>query len=97
VTFQQRPSTYRIERAPTGRARCRACKRCIAKGQPRVAITAFVRPGRSAKLLRCAECLDARFGAAVRAVYGEAARVPADEDVDAAEAARVRARLEGAR
>ena len=66
--FRQRPSTYTISAAPTGRARCRRCRRRIEKGATRVEIRAFVRPGRRTLLLRCADCVDARFAAAVLAV-----------------------------
>ena len=78
--FQQRPSTYKISAAPTGRARCRRwrCRRCIEKGATRVEICAFVRPGRHTLLLRCADCVDARFAAAVLAVHGRAERVPVE-------------------
>ena len=71
MTFKSRPSTYAINRAPTGRGRCRKCKHIIPKGELRIVITAFLRPGRSTHLLRCASCacLPA-FAAAVRAVYG---------------------------
>ena len=85
--FQQRPSTYKISAAPTGRARCR---RCIEKGATRVEICAFVRPGRRTLLLRCADCVDARFAAAVLAVHGRAERVPVEAAlVGSAEARRV--------
>lgn len=63
--FRQQPSTYKISAAPTGRARCRRCRRRIEKGAARVEICAFVRPGRRTLLLRCADCVDARFAAAV--------------------------------
>ena len=97
MTFKQRPSTYRIDRAPTDRARCRGCKRRLGKGELRFAITAFVRPGRSTCLVRCVDegCVDARFARAVLQVYGSAARVPADAAVKPVEAAAVRARLQG--
>ena len=96
MTFTRRPSTYQISLAPTSRARCRACKRRIERGELRIAINAFVRPGRYTQLVRCCriECLDARFGAAVLAVYGSPARVPVEAGVDIAEAAAVRARLD---
>ena len=90
MSFKTRPSTYHIGLAPTSRARCRGCKRSVQKGETRVVVTAFVRPGRSTQLVRCCRCLDARFAAAVLAVYGEADRVPADPGVTAAEATRVR-------
>ena len=86
--FRQRPSTYTISAAPTGRARCRRCRRRIEKGATRIEICAFVRPGRRTLLLRCADCVDARFAAAVLAVHGRAERVPGL--VDSAEAQRVR-------
>ena len=78
--FKTRPSTYAINRAPTGRGRCRKCKQCIPKGELRIVITAFLRPGRSTPLLRCSSCacLPA-FAAAVKAVYGNVSRVPGEE------------------
>ena len=94
MTFKQRPSTYRISIAPSNRARCRACKRRVDKGELRIAITAFVRPGRSTQLVRCVQCVDARFGAAMLAVYGTPARVPAEASVSVADATAVRTRLQ---
>ena len=95
MPFSARPSTYRIEAAPTGRACCRRCRRAVPKGALRVAITAFVRPGRSTLLYRCAraECLDAAFARAVLATYKTPGAVPAAEGVDAHDAQRVRASL----
>ena len=91
MTFYARPSVYRIDRAPTSRGKCRKCKQPIQKGHLRVAITAFVRPNRATCLLRCASCacLPA-FAAAIRAVYGSAARVPGEA------ATELRAQLQGA-
>ena len=95
--FQQRPSAYKISAAPTGRARCRRCRRRIEKGATRVEICAFVRPGRRALLLRCADCIDQRFAAAVLAVHGRAERVPVDAAlVGSAEALRVRDAIDAA-
>ena len=80
MSFKTRPSTYRIDRAPTGRGKCRKCKRPISKGELRIVITAFLRPGRSTAFLRCATCACLpTFAAAVRAVYGTATRVPGEE------------------
>ena len=92
MTFLARKSTYRIESAPTGRARCRRCCKAVPKGDLRVAITAFVRPGRSTVLFRCARpaCIDAAFVNAVLAIYGSPDAVPA-ANVVPAEAQRVRA------
>ena len=53
MAFKTRPSVYRIDIAPTSRARCRGpCKQTICKGDFRIAITAFVRPNRSTLLKR---------------------------------------------
>ena len=96
--FEQRPSTYKISAAPTGRARCRCCRRRIEKGAARVEIRAFVRPGRRTLLLRCADCcVDARFAAAVLAVHGRAERVPVEAAlVGSAEAQRVQRAIDAA-
>ena len=95
--FQQRPSTYTISAAPTGRARCRRCRRRIEKGATRVEICAFVRPSRRTLLLRCADCVEARFAAAVLAVHGRAERVPVEAAlVGSAEAQRVQRAIDAA-
>ena len=68
------------------RARCRCCRRRIEKGATRIEIRAFVRPGR-----HCADCVDARFAAAVLAAHESAARVPVEAGlVGSADAQRVR-------
>ena len=51
--FRQKKSTYRMSAAPSGRGRCRRCRAVIAKGETRLEICAFVRPGRYTLLLRC--------------------------------------------
>ena len=95
--FRQRPSTYKISAAPTGRARCRRCRRRIEKGAARVEICAFVRPGRRTLLLRCADCVDARFAAAVLAVHGWAERVPVEAALaGSTEARRVQRAIDAA-
>ena len=94
MAFKTRPSVYRIDVAPTSRARCRGpCKQTICKGDLRIAITAFVRPNRSTLLARCCHCIDARFASAVLAVYGTADRVPAAQGVSEEGAAQVRVTL----
>ena len=94
MAFKTRPSVYRIDIAPTSRARCRGpCKQPICKGDLRIAITAFVRPNRSTLLARCCHCIDTRFASAVLAVYGTADRVPAAQGVSEEGAARVRVTL----
>ena len=93
MPFAARPSTYRIELAPTGRARCRRCRRAVGKGELRLAITAFVCPGRSTLLYRCAQpaCLaDAAFARAVLATYRAPGAVPAADGVEPRDAQRVR-------
>ena len=72
MPFSARPSTYRIEPAPSGRARCRRCRRAVPKGGIRIAITAFVCPGRSTLLYRCAlpACLERRPRGAVPGATG---------------------------
>ena len=91
--FKARKSTYRIGVAPTGRARCRGCKRLIPKGATRIVSTVFVMPARASELSRCSCCIDARFAAAVLEVYDTAHRVPVEPGVADDEHARVCARL----
>ena len=78
--FKQKKSTYRISVAPSGRARCRRCREVIAKGETRLEVCAFVRPGRYTLLLRCTApaCIDAPLSAAILSVYKSADRVPVD-------------------
>ena len=78
--FKQKQSTYRISAAPSGRGRCRRCRAVIGKGETRLEISAFVRPGRYTLLLRCTapSCIDAPLSAAILSVYKHAERVPVD-------------------
>ena len=78
--FKQKQSTYRLSVAPSGRARCRRCRAVIAKGETRLEVCAFVRPGRYTLLLRCTApaCIDAPLSAAILSVYKSADRVPVD-------------------
>ena len=85
----------RRRRGP-GRARCRGCKRLIAKGETRIVITAFVLPGRATVFSRCGRCLGTRFATAVLDVCGTADRVPREPGLTDREAARVCARLSDA-
>ena len=43
---------YRISVSPSGRGHCRRCRSVIAKGETRLEVCAFVRPGRYTLLLR---------------------------------------------
>ena len=90
--FKKKKSTYRISVAPSGRARCRRCREVIAKGETRLEVCAFVRPGRYTLLLRCTApaCIDAPLSAAILSVYKSADRVPVDAALEgSAEAQRV--------
>ena len=94
MTFKTRKSLYTISIAPTGRARCRRCKRLVGKGELRIKIKAFVRPNRATTLVRCCACIDAAFARTVLSSHGTAAQVPVEASVGAADAAAVRAELE---
>ena len=90
--FKQEKSTYRISVAPSGRGHCRRCRSVIAKGETRLEVCAFVRPGRYTLLLRCTApaCIDAPLAAAILSVYKHADRVPVDAALEgSAEARRV--------
>ena len=79
-------------RTVSGRGRCRRCRACIAKGETRLEVCAFVRPGRYTLLLRCtaSACIDAHLSAAILSVYKNADRVPVDAALEGgAEAHRV--------
>ena len=90
--FKQEKSTYRISVAPSGRGHCRRCRSVIAKGETRLEVCAFVRPGRYTLLLRCTApaCIDAPLAAAILSVYKHADRVPVEAALEgSAEATRV--------
>ena len=90
--FRQKKSTYRMSAAPSGRGRCRRCRAVIAKGETRLEICAFVRPGRYTLLLRCTApaCIDAPLSAAILSVYKSVECVPVDAALEgSAEAQRV--------
>ena len=54
---------YSISLAPTGRARCRACKRLVARGAVRLVTLAVVseRPRRVTTFVRHGTCVNAAF------------------------------------
>ena len=90
--FKQKKSTYHISAAPSGRGRCRRCRAVIPKGETRLEVCAFVRPGRYTLLLRCTApaCIDASLSAAILSVYTSADRVPVNAALEgSAEAQRV--------
>ena len=91
--FQTRASKYWVGVAPTGRARCRTCKKSIEKGGVRLVALAFVSPGRSCKLAHHARCVIPKLAKAVLEVYGDVNRVPMSEDVTEQEQSAMRVRL----
>ena len=93
MTFKTRPSKYRIDVAPTGRAHCRKCKGRVEKGEVRIVVRAFVRPNRATSLVRCEQCVDAALVRVILYVYGHTDRVPVDPRVSKEDAVRLRARL----
>ena len=93
MTFKTRPSSYRIDVAPTGRAHCRKCKGRVEKGEVRIVVRAFVRPNRATSLVRCEQCIDAALVRVILDVHGHTDRVPVDHWVSLEDAVRIRARL----
>ena len=93
--FKERRSTYRISVAPTGRGRCRRCRKPIPKGATRLEVNAFVRPGRYTLLLRCTEtgCVNAHLAVAILSVYVHTSRVPTDAALSDSEVLRVQCEI----
>ena len=91
--FQTRASKYWVGVAPTGRARCRTCKKSIEKGGVRLVALAFVSPGRSCKLAHHARCVTPKLAKAVMSVCKDVNRVPMSEDVNEQEQSAIRTRL----
>ena len=81
-SFKTRPPTFSIGLAPTGRARCRGCKRVVEKGEARLVTHAFVRPGRSRDFVRHVGCVSPELMRAVIAAHGSVERVPVEKGVD---------------
>ena len=79
--FKTQPSVYKLSLAPTGRARCRQCKRCIDKGELRLETCAFVRPGRRTVFVQHAACVTAVVAHELLKVYGTVERVPVAPEV----------------
>ena len=76
MTFKTRANRYLLDAAPTGRARCRGCKKIIAKGSHRLVVYAFVRPGRGTKFARHVGCVDKALASEIQQVCGGVAGVP---------------------
>jgi hypothetical protein len=81
-SFKTRPPTFSIGLAPTGRARCRGCKRVVEKGEARLVTHAFVRPGRSRDFVRHVGCVSPGLMRAVIAAHGSVERVPTEKGMD---------------
>ena len=92
--FKTRPSTYSIGLAPTSRARCRVCKHGVGKGEVRIVIHAFVRPGRNHDFVCHAPCVTPALVRAMLSVYGSVGRVPVAEEMDSDKCKGVCAMLE---
>ena len=91
--FKARPSTYRLSVSPTSRARCKACKRLLNKGELRLEEFAFVMPGRRTVFVTHAACVTQVQAKNVLSVYGSADRVPAESGADAESVREARARI----
>ena len=94
--MKAQPNRYSISVAPTGRARCRACKGLVARGKARIVTLAIVceRPRRVTKFVRHAECVDAAFARVVLLAHGSAEDVPVVGAVDMEMVDGVRANLQ---
>ena len=91
--FRTQSNTYSISLAPTNRARCRACKQTVNKGEVRVVTCVFVRPGRRCDFVCHAACVNAEMVKAMLSVYRSVDRVPVAHDVDSEASSSVRNRL----
>ena len=91
--FKAQPSVHRLSVAPTGRARCRVCKRPVGKGELRLETCAFVSPGRRTVFVTHAVCVTAAQARDVLSVYGSVERVPVTEGMDAEKTAGARKSL----
>ena len=91
--FKTRPSTYSIGISPTSRATCRACKQGVGKGEVRVVVHAFVRPGRSHDFVYHVDCATPALVKSMVGVYGSVGRVPMANEMDLERCDEVRAKL----
>ena len=93
--MKAQPNRYSISVAPTGRARCRACKGLVARGTVRLVTLAVVseRPRRVTKFVRHGTCVNGRLAAMVLGAHGDADNVPVIGEVSGDDVERVRAAL----
>ena len=76
MTFKTRLHTYSFGLAPTGRARCRGCRRLIERGALRLVIHAFVRPNRGTRFMRHLGCVGSALQADIARAHGDVTCVP---------------------
>lgn len=93
-SFKTRPNTYSLGLAPSSRAKCRACKRALGRGEVRVVTHAFIRPGRGTYFVRHVKCATSAFVASMLRSHGSIESVPVDSSMDAETATAARAMLE---
>ena len=92
--MKAQPNRYSISVAPTGRARCRACKGLVACGAVRLVTLAVVSERRVTKFVRHGTCVSAAQAALVLEAHGgEADQVPVVGNVPEDNVKRVRAML----
>ena len=96
VRMKAQPNRYSISIAPTGRARCRACKGLVACGAVRLVTLAVVseRPRRVTKFVRHGTCVSKELAKLVLQAHGgDVDKVPVVGEVGGEELERVRAAL----
>ena len=81
--FRTRPNTYSIGISPTNRAKCRGCKQGVGRGDVRVVVHAFVRPGRTHDFVYHVGCATPTLVKSMVGVYGSMERVPMAEGMNA--------------
>ena len=90
---RQRPSKFWVGLAPSGRAKCRACKQHVEKGEVRLVVLASVCAGRSCKLVHHTRCVSSQLAKAVMEVCKNVNCVPISGDVSAEECREIRTQL----
>ena len=91
--MKAKASQFHVDITPTSRARCRLCKRFIAKGDARLVTTSFVKHGFSTRFSRCLSCVDAKVATAIVVRYGDLSLLRSTPDVDPDTMERLRARI----
>lgn len=89
--FKTRPHTFSLGVAPTARAQCRACKRLVEKGEPRLVTHAFVKPGRSHDFVQHVACVSGKVLESVFTAHGSVENIPVERGYAAPSAAALAA------